>query len=115
MPPTLSLLVLRATDPALTRRFYEALGLTFATEQHGAGPVHYASVLGETVLEIYPRRAGAERDHRDETRLGLRVADLDAAFAAAVVGGATVHGRPSPASPRAVLGDPDGRLVELTT
>lgn len=115
MSPILSLLVLRSSDPVATRRFYEALGLTFTTEQHGTGPVHHACVLGETVLEIYPHREGAQRDVRDETRLGLRVADLDATLATAVACGFTVQKHPSATSPRALLNDPDGRVVELTT
>ena len=115
MTLALSLLVLRAANPARTRRFYEALGLRFANEQHGDGPLHCACVLGDTVLEIYPMREGADLDRRDETRLGVRVDDLEAALVAAVAIGATILREPTAASPRAVLGDPDGRVVELTT
>jgi catechol 2,3-dioxygenase-like lactoylglutathione lyase family enzyme len=115
MLPALTLVVLRSADLAATRRFYEALGLTFTTEQHGTGPLHHACVLGETVLEIYPRNEESAPDRHDDTRLGLRVADLEAAVAAVVAAGGTVHRRPSAASHRAIVGDPDGRFVELTT
>ncbi len=109
--PTLSLLVLRAADLEQTRRFYEALGLVFTREQHGAGPVHYACVVGETVLELYPRREAATA--LDDTRIGLRVDDIAAAMAAAVAVGARVH-RALDVEARAVLVDPDGRHVDLS-
>jgi hypothetical protein len=51
---SLSLLVLRSSRLEAMRTFYEALGLTFVEEKHGAGPVHYSAQLGSTVLEIYP-------------------------------------------------------------
>jgi hypothetical protein len=34
--------------------FYEALGLTFTEEQHGAGPVHFACEQEGFVIELYP-------------------------------------------------------------
>jgi predicted enzyme related to lactoylglutathione lyase len=106
---SLSLLVLRAADLEQTRRFYEALGLAFTREQHGAGPVHYACVLGDVVLELYPRRDPAVAD---DTRIGLVVDDVAAAITAAVGVGGTVH-RALDATGRAVLVDPDGRFVDL--
>jgi predicted enzyme related to lactoylglutathione lyase len=109
---TLSLLVLRASDLERTRTFYAALGLSFTREQHGSGPVHYACVLGEVVLELYPRR-DASAAH-DDTRVGLRVDDAAGAIAAAVAAGGSVH-RAVDATGRAVLVDPDGRHVDLTT
>ena len=54
----LSLIVLRCSDVNASRRFYEALGLSFTTEKHGAGPEHYACRLGDLVLELYPAAAG---------------------------------------------------------
>ena len=111
---TLSLLVLRAADPARTRRFYEALGLLFAEEQHGTGPVHHACVLGATVLEIYP--AAASDVATRGSRLGLRVDDVRDAYRKVIGCGAGVH-RTLGDSERgflAVVIDPDGRLVELT-
>ena len=109
--PALSLLVLRATDLEQTRRFYEALGLVFTREQHGAGPVHYACVLGAVVLKLYPRRESAAA--LDDTRIGLRVDDIAAAMTAAVAVGARVH-RALDVDARAVLVDPDGRYVDLS-
>ncbi len=107
--PALTLLVLRAADLERTRRFYEALGLVFTEEKHGGGPVHYACALGATVLELYPRRAKTDRD---DVRIGLAIANVAAAIAAALDIGGGVH-RALDATGTAVLRDPDGRLVDL--
>jgi lactoylglutathione lyase len=68
---TLTLVVVRCRDLEQSRRFYEALGLSFNTERHGAGPVHYSTRLGTTVLELYP--AGAAPSN---VRLGVGVANV---------------------------------------
>jgi lactoylglutathione lyase len=57
MAALLPALVLYAGNPAVTRRFYEVLGLTFREERHGDGPEHVACDMGGFVLEIYPRLA----------------------------------------------------------
>jgi catechol 2,3-dioxygenase-like lactoylglutathione lyase family enzyme len=55
----ITLIVLRCADVERAREFYETLGLTLVAEQHGAGPRHYSTTIGRTVLELYPRlRAG---------------------------------------------------------
>jgi lactoylglutathione lyase len=112
----LGLLVLRASDAARTRRFYEALGLAFSVEQHETGALHYACELGGTVLEIYPGREAhaQEPNSGGATMLGFSVGDLDAAFTAATAQGAHVRRAPSETQRRAVVEDPDGRVVELT-
>jgi catechol 2,3-dioxygenase-like lactoylglutathione lyase family enzyme len=48
----LTLIVLGCVDLELSRRFYEALGMSFVEEKHGSGPHHYACTLAETVLEL---------------------------------------------------------------
>jgi hypothetical protein len=53
----LSLLILRASDPALLTGFYQALGLQFKLEKHGNGPDHYAAIGEGFTLEIYPGAA----------------------------------------------------------
>jgi hypothetical protein len=50
----IALLVLRCTDLARSKAFYEALGLTLRAEKHGNGPEHWACQVGRTVLELYP-------------------------------------------------------------
>lgn len=77
------------------RRFYEALGLTFAAEKHGNGPEHYAAVLPDgMVFELYP--ATSER-HTGSLRLGFSVDGHVAGL------------RPG----RHLLTDPDGRTVDV--
>jgi catechol 2,3-dioxygenase-like lactoylglutathione lyase family enzyme len=39
-------LVLFAADPEATAAFYQALGVELEDEDHGEGPVHFASELG---------------------------------------------------------------------
>ncbi|MGW0595032.1 glyoxalase/bleomycin resistance/dioxygenase family protein [Streptosporangium sp. NPDC002607] len=79
------------------RDFYAGLGLTFAREQHGAGPEHYAATLsGGVVFEIYP--ATSRRPATGSLRLGLTVP------------GSTT----APLAPgRHILTDPDGRTIDL--
>ncbi len=114
----LGLIVLRSTDAARTRRFYEALGLKFAVEQHEKGVLHYACTLGQTVLEIYPGKDAPAPDANagGATMLGLRVGDVDRVSATVTQAGARSRRAPadSPFGRRAVVEDPDGRVVELT-
>jgi hypothetical protein len=92
-----TLLVLYSPRLEECRRFYGGLGLRFATEQHGAGPLHYAAILGDgTVLELYPARPGRETG---ALRLGLTVQ------------GATATPPLSPGHHQ--LTDPDGRTVAV--
>lgn len=106
--PALSLVVLRVSDLTVSRRFYEQLGLTFRREQHGSGPEHLSTVLGDVVLELYPDRLGPTAAG---VRLGLVVADLDliaSRCAAAVISDGERDGR------RLLLvQDPDGHRIEL--
>jgi catechol 2,3-dioxygenase-like lactoylglutathione lyase family enzyme len=108
----LTLLVLKTHDLDRLRRFYEALGLHFSPERHGAGPAHLAARVGETVLELYPLSGDAPADAT--TRLGFCLADLDAALAR--LSALAAEAPRAPASPpgRVVVRDPDGRAVELS-
>jgi catechol 2,3-dioxygenase-like lactoylglutathione lyase family enzyme len=100
----LTLVVLRCADLERSRRFYEALGLTMVSEQHGAGPRHYSARVGEIVLEFYPDAGGSTRG----LRLGLRLTDLAAAVSALAEIGVVLR----PGSP-VTVDDPDGHRIEL--
>jgi predicted enzyme related to lactoylglutathione lyase len=84
-------------------------------EQHGKGPVHFASRAGDVVIEIYPLPDdGTPVD--TSTRLGFTVEDL-----AEVVQKLQGIGTKIATPPRetawgfqAVVRDPDGRAVELS-
>lgn len=107
--PALTLLVLRCRDLEYSRRFYEALALAFTPEQHGAGPFHYSTQLGTTVLELYPASAAAST-----IRLGFGVPDVMAAVDAVRAVGGRVDRAPTADAKTALVRDPDNNPVELT-
>ena len=86
--------VLRCRDIESTRVFYESAGLSFALEQHGTGPVHYAHVDGAFVLELYPAQ------------------DIDGKRAGEITLMIDSSGAP-PATKSVSVRDPDGRAVVL--
>ncbi len=110
--PSISI-VLYAKDPAVTRRFYEALGLTFCAERHDEGPEHFACELGGHALEIYPilqslRRRDACRHIRIVVHVDS-VALLDLALPLLCPGVIVAHGTYAPANkPLLRVVDPDG-------
>ena len=111
--PALSLLVLRAVDPERLCQFYGALGLRFVREQHGSGPVHHASEMGESVFEIYPRKP--EEPPTSGARLGFNVRSLDRVLEALNLAKATLISAPTSTryGRRAVVQDPEGHKIEL--
>src|SRR5688572_15753187 len=113
MSASLNLVVIRASDPEASRRFYEALGLHFTAERHGKGPEHLASESSGAVFEIYPRGDGPPSSG---VRLGFRVPSVGDAVAAVQRIGGEVVSPPGegPWGVRAVVADPDGHRVELS-
>lgn len=114
-PPSVSLIVLRSHEVDDTARFYEAFGLRFAEEQHGAGPRHLSALAGDTVVEIYPTGTHLEPGAPNDLRLGFEVDDLDATLVAVV---ALTENDPTIVDRNgrrvAVVRDPDGRSVEVS-
>jgi lactoylglutathione lyase len=109
--PRISLVVLRCSSVEKALAFYLALGLEFVEERHGSGPVHYASEVGDTVLEIYPAAALVSVRHE---RVGFRVENLESVLAAVEQSGGSVESSSLHENVRrAVVVDPDGRKVEL--
>jgi lactoylglutathione lyase len=110
----LKLLVLRTPQPVQLWRFYEVLGINFAEERHGTGPLHFAGRIGDAVLELYPlsKESGA---HDSMVRLGFGVTDLSEVIRSLEAVGTTVVSEPKQTAwgTRAVVRDPDGRSVEL--
>jgi len=100
------------------RRFYEeALGVEFAEETHGDGPVHLNATFGEWNTDSWflvalwpsPELAGT-------VNIGFLVEDLDATYQRALgAGGADEHGpRDEPGMPRfAQVRDPSGNHIGL--
>lgn len=113
-PPSVSLIVLRSPDPDELARFYEAMGLRFTDEQHGAGPRHLTAIAAGTVVEIYPATAPSDPGAPNDLRLGFDVDDLDATLGRLVD---LTENEPTLIERNgrrlAVMVDPDGRSVEL--
>lgn len=111
---SLNLIVLRTAQIEQALAFYAALGLHFAPHQHGTGALHYASTLGEVVMELYPQRTAT--DTTSAVRIGFAVSDLAALLARLDALGVRLLTTPhaSPWGLRAVVADPDGHRVELT-
>lgn len=102
---SISLLVLRASDPEATAAFYSALGFEFNVEQHANGPQHFACEEDGFVLEIYPLKAN-QHEVTDSVMIGLEVESLDQLSVAGEII-TTEEGRV------ALIRDPDGRSVRL--
>lgn len=116
--PALSLIVVRTSQMEASLAFYRALGFQFAEEKHGAGPTHYSTSLGSTMLEIYPGEPAASLNRKASgaTMLGFAVSSVDDSVVAARSLGAQIVTAPadSPWGRRAVVIDPDGRAIELS-
>ncbi|WP_328584672.1 VOC family protein [Streptomyces sp. NBC_00370] len=99
----IDLLVIYTDQLEACHAFYTGLGLSFAKEQHGTGPEHYATVLVDgAVFELYP--SSPRRPATGSLRLGFT-------FRAPASAAAGATGRPPG---RQVVTDPDGRTVVLT-
>ncbi len=112
--PALSLIVLQSGNIEAAKDFYALLELSFVEERHGRGSRHYACVLGSVVFEIYPRQ---ENNALAATRIGFRVTTLDRTIDALRNRGVKILREPadSPWGRRAIVEDPDGNCVELTS
>jgi lactoylglutathione lyase len=112
---SLTLLVLKTRHVEQMQRFYQTIGINFAEEQHGKGPVHLAGRVGGVVIEIYPLPDdGTPVDA--STRLGFAVENL-AEVVQALAGIDTkivTLPRETAWGLQGVVKDPDGRSVELT-
>jgi lactoylglutathione lyase len=109
----LSLVVIRSRNLEKLAKFYSALGLCFVRHQHGTGPEHLSSQLGETVFEIYP--VARSEESTAATRLGFSVPSLTTTLNDLRELNATVVAEPSetPFGRRAVVKDFEGHKVEL--
>ncbi|MGF1578514.1 MAG: VOC family protein [Gemmataceae bacterium] len=109
--PSLRLLVMYTSRLPEVLAFYERLGLEFVPEQHGKGPVHYSANLNEFVLELYP--AQAANPECKLVRLGFSVENLDNVVRLLDTTETLSEPTRSSRGHRAIVKDPDGRVVEL--
>lgn len=112
---TLSLMVLRTSNPEALLPFYQALGLKFVREQHGSGPLHFACEMGVVVLEIYPPKKGRNDAEFASPMLGFSVDSLEKTLVklreTGVETGAVYQ---SETEISCTVRDFDGRVVRLT-
>lgn len=107
--PELSLVVARVADLAASQQFYEQVGITFRSEQHGRGPEHLSAALGAVVFELYPLGSGPSTQG---LRLGLAVADLRSV--AERLERVVVDEHERDGQRVVVVQDPDGHKIEMT-
>src|SRR5215831_18149469 len=74
-----------------SRRFYEeTLGVEFAEERHGDGPVHLNATFGEwDTPSWFPMALWPDPDRAGTVDIGFFVEDLDSAYERALGAGAT--------------------------
>ena len=105
-----TLIVLRCRDLAASKRFYEAVGVAFTPERHGAGPDHWSCRIGETVLELY----SADGKAASVGRLGFRVADVATVVRASLAAGGRLDREYDADLDVAGVVDPDGTKIEMS-
>jgi lactoylglutathione lyase len=111
-------LVLFAADVNTTADFYRAIGLELEHEDHGEGPVHFATELGGVHFAIYPtdvRGRAPARRAVGSSFPGFYVAALDEVTESLRQLGASVltEHEQMPWGCRVVVEDPDGRAIEV--
>jgi lactoylglutathione lyase len=108
------LLVLRTGDTTKLADFYSLLGLAFSYHSHGNLPFHYSTMVGSTVLEIYPlTKSQAAAD--ENLRLGFGIDNFDVVVEKLKERNVTFLTEPvqTDFGFMAVVEDPDNRKVEL--
>jgi len=110
-------LILFTGEIERTVAFYREIGVPLEEEQHEDTPVHYACDVGGVhvaIHEVGPGRAPQWRSGGSDY-FGFAVSSLADAVAAARGTGARIRQEPEefPWGPRALVEDPDGRVVEL--
>ncbi|MCR9143587.1 MAG: VOC family protein [bacterium] len=103
----LSLLVVYCEDLEVSLQYYDALGLNFVQEQHGKGPVHYSTEIGDCVLELYPATSRS-----GPTRFGLDIKEPADAIARLRAAGFDI-GEWKAGAPM-ILTDPSGNKIHIS-
>ena len=97
--------------------FYRAIGVPLELEQHDDGPLHHACELGLTHFAIFESNSGTPPEFRSggSSFPGFTVNSLEDALEAAKSLNAEVVQQPTeyPWGWRALVKDPDGRVLEL--
>jgi len=115
MPTFLNLTVIRCAAIDASAGFFRLIGPEFEKHWHGSVPDHYAASDGIWTFELYP--ASAKFPASSSTRIGFAVGECDEVAERLRVAGFTIDTVPtdSPWGRRAVVLDPDGHRVELSS
>jgi lactoylglutathione lyase len=115
MTARLNLTVIRCADIDKSAEFYRLIGLEFEKHSHGTGPEHYAASDETSTFELYPASSGFPAN--GSTRIGFAVASCDEVAERLLAAGFSIVTPPadSPWGRRAVVLDPDGHKVELSS
>ena len=111
--PQFRLLVIRTTEIEQVTEFYRSLGMDFTEHRHETGLMHFASELCGLVFEIYPTKKQENVDRM--IRLGFALPDLPSVVDLLRSNAISIIEEPTPSEwgMRAIVHDPDGRVVEL--
>ena len=113
----LSALILFTNRMDAVVEFYRAIGVPLEAEQHDDRPLHYACDLGSTHIAVFESSPGDAPEFRSggSSFAGFSVQSLEVALEAASSVNAKIIREPIeyPWGVRALVSDPDGRVVEL--
>ena len=113
----LSALILFTSRMDAVVEFYRAIGVPLEAEQHDDGVLHYACDLGGTHIAVFESSPGDAPEFRSagSSIAGFSVQSLEIALEAARSVHANIIKEPTeyPWGVRALVSDPDGRVVEL--
>lgn len=105
---------MRTSDTKKLADFYSLLGFTFEYHKHGNSPFHYSTLIGQTVLEIYPLAKGQTEADKN-LRLGFGVDNFDQIVFKLKALQVTFSLEPTQTEFgfMAIISDPDERKIEL--
>lgn len=112
-------IILYTSDLDVIVPFYRALGLALEAQEDVGGEKHFACEMGLSHFAIFPaRKSGVSHaDYRasGSTLIGFQVEKVDRLVELAVKEGAKIVEAPHevPWGRRAVISDPEGRVLEL--
>jgi lactoylglutathione lyase len=110
----LKLIVIKTLDIDKLVKFYQLIGLSFDKHQHGKGAIHYATMLNDTVFEIYPL-PNKEKEADNSLRLGFEVLNLIELIPKLEMNLIKINAQPKQTEfgLMAIVEDFDGRKIEL--
>ncbi len=109
MTASISFIAPYAEDLEATADFYRTLDLPLTREQHGDGPVHYSTPIGNTVLELF--QATKDKPKTLGLTIGVTVNDAEGVIERLKAAGLSEPGSQNDTKTLAHLIDPEGNQV----